>query len=221
MPHLDPSTFAFITDLGQNNSREWFEENRDRYDAARADFLSFIGVLLMELGTFDPSVEELNPKHCMFRIYRDTRFSENKAPFKNNFGARILVGGSKSLHLRTGYFMNIEPGRCMIGGGAFRPEPAWLNTIRQRIEADATNLRNILNDRTFRRHFGDIQGEAVKTAPRGYDKDHPDIDLLRQKSFLARHMMDDTTMFTPGFLKHAAGVYNSMQPLKGYLENAR
>ena len=121
MPHLDPDTFAFITELGQNNSREWFEDNRARYDAAKGDFTSFIGVLLMEMEQFDSRVTGMDPRRCIFRIYRDTRFHNIKAPFKNNFGARILVGGSKNLHRRTGYFMNIEPGQCRLSGGAFRP----------------------------------------------------------------------------------------------------
>lgn len=221
MPHLNPATFEFIADLRRNNNREWFETNRGRYETARADFVSFLGVLIMELGAFDLSVEGLNPKRCVFRINRDTRFSDNKAPYKGNFGARILPGGSKSLHLRTGYFMNIEPGRCLIGGGAFRPEKEWLGTIRTRIATDSTRIREILSNRTFKKNFGDLQGEAVATAPRGFERDHPDIDLIRQKSFLARHMLDNEAMFRPGFLKHAARVYKSLKPLKDYLDAQR
>ncbi len=220
MPHLDPTTFTFITELGQNNNRDWFEENRARYDAARADFISFLGVLLMEIETFDPRVGGIDPKRCMFRIYRDTRFSGNKSPFKNNFGARIMVGGSKSLHLRTGYFMNVEPGRCIISGGTFRPEKEWLGTIRQRIATDATNLKNILAQRNFRKYFNGIEGEAVGTAPRGFSKEHPDIVLIRQKSFMARHRLDDDAMFKPGFLKHASKVYRALLPFNEYLDHA-
>ncbi|NKB60470.1 MAG: TIGR02453 family protein [Alphaproteobacteria bacterium] len=220
MPHLDPNTFSFIADLGQNNSREWFEDNRARYDTARNDFISFIGVLLMEIETFDSRVAGMDPRRCIFRIYRDTRFSNLKTPFKTNFGARILLGGSKNLHQRTGYFMNIEPGNCRLSGGAFRPEPEWLHTIRQRIATDSTNLKRILDDRTFRKTFNGLEGEAVKTAPRGFSKDHPDIVLIRQKSLMARHPLDDGAMFTPGFLKHAARVYEALLPLNEYLDNA-
>ena len=220
MPHLDPSTFAFITDLGQNNSREWFEDNRARYDTAKGDFTSFIGVLLMEMEQFDSRVTGMDPRRCIFRIYRDTRFHNIKAPFKTNFGARILVGGSKNLHRRTGYFMNIEPGQCRLSGGAFRPEPEWLHTIRQRIAADSTNLKRILQDRTFRETFNGLEGEAVKTAPRGFSKDHPDIELIRLKSHMARHRLDDGAMFRPGFLKQALQVYKALLPLNEYLDNA-
>lgn len=218
MAHLDTETFAFIRDLGRNNNREWFEDNRDRYEAARADFLSFIGVWLMEMEAFEPSVAGMDPRRCMFRIYRDTRFSNNKTPFKNNFGARILPGGSKALHIRTGYFLNVQPGLCRISGGAFRPEPEWLNAIRDRLSWDSSKLRAILDEPKFKRMFGDLQGEAVKTAPRGYSKDHPDIDLIRQKSFLARFPLEDDRMFQPGFLKDLVTVCRTIKPLKDYLD---
>lgn len=221
MPHLDPVTFDFIRDLRRNNNREWFEDNRNRYEAARADFISFIGVWLMEIERFDDSVIGMDPRRCMFRIYRDTRFSNNKTPFKTNFGARVLPGGSKALHLRTGYFLNVEPGLCRISGGAFRPEPDWLTAIRDRVIRDSRKLRKILGDRTFKATFGALGGEAVKTAPRGYSKDHPDIDLLRHKSFLARHLVDDGRMFQPGFLQHAVTVCRAMKPLKDYLDASR
>ena len=221
MPHLDTGTFDFIRDLGRNNNREWFEDNRDRYEDARADFLSFIGVWLFEIEKFDDSVTCMDPRRCMFRIYRDTRFSAIKTPFKTNFGARILPGGSKALHLRTGYFLNVEPGLCRISGGAFRPEPEWLNAIRERISWDSSKMRTILNDRTFKKTFGPLQGEAVKTAPRGYAKDHADIDLIRHKGFLARHPLEDKQLLQPGFLKHLSRVCRAAKPLKDYLDERR
>ncbi len=221
MPHLDPGTFDFIADLRQNNNREWFEDNRGRYEDARADFISFVGVWLMEIEKFDDSVTGMDPRRCMFRIYRDTRFHNSKGPFKSNLGARILPGGSKALHLRTGYYLNVEPGLCRISGGAFRPEPEWLNAIRNRVVMDSRKLRKILADRTFKATFGDLQGEAVKTAPRGYSKDHPDIALLRQKSFLARHPLDDDWLLQPGFLKYIVRVCRAMKPLKDYLDESR
>lgn len=221
MPHLDPGTVDFITDLRQNNNREWFEDNRDRYEDARADFISFIGVWLMEIEKFDDSVTGMDPRRCMFRIYRDSRFSNNKTPFKTNLGARILPGGSKALHLRTGYYLNVEPGACRVSGGAFRPEPDWLNAIRDRLVRDSSKMRKILNARSFKANFGTLGGEAVKTAPRGYAKDHPDIDLIRYKSLLARHPLDDGRLTRPGFLKHIARVCRAMKPLKDYLDDSR
>ena len=221
MPHLDPSTFAFIADLRRNNNREWFEDNRGRYEDARADFISFIGVWLFELETFDDSVTGMDPRRCMFRIYRDTRFSQNKAPFKSNLGARILPGGSKALHLRTGYFMNVEPGLSRVGGGAFRPEPEWLMAIRARIMRDSGKLRGILGNRSFKSSFGSLAGEAVKTAPRGIPKDHPEIDLLRYKSFLARHPFEDAELVQPGFLAKVVRACRAAKPLKDYLDASR
>lgn len=220
MAHLNPDILGFLADLAKNNSREWFADNRARYDAARADFISFIGVLLMEIEDFDPSVAGLDPRKCVFRIYRDIRFSHNKAPYKHNFGARIQQGGATNLHQRAGYYMNVEPGRCFLAGGAFRPTPEWLGAIRRRIDTDADPLKKILRAKKFRANFEGIEGEAVKTAPRGYAKDHPDIEFLRRKSFIVRHRMDDARMFTPGFLEHATAVYRSMRPFDDFLNSA-
>ena len=221
MPHLNSRTFDFIRDLGLNNNREWFEANRDSYEDAHADFLSFIGVWLFEIEKFDDSVIGIDPRRCMFRIYRDTRFSSIKTPFKTNFGARILPGGSKALHLRTGYFLNVEPGLCRISGGAFRPEQQWLKAIRERISRNSSKLREILNEHEFKETFSSIQGEAVKTAPRGYSKSHTDIDLIRHKSFLARHSLEDNQILQPGFLRHLARVCSAAKPLKDYLDETR
>ena len=220
MPHLSASTKEFLIDLKANNERPWFEANKPRYEEARADFISLIGILLHEIEKFDPRIGGLDAKRCVFRIYRDTRFSKNKTPYKTNFGARILYGGSRNLHLRAGYFMNIEPGNCFLGGGAFRPSGEWINAIRRRIEDDAGPLKNILKRKVFRNYFDGIEGESVKTAPRGYAKDHPEIRLLRQKSFLARHRLPDEQVFSPGFLKHAATVYRALKPFDDFLNEA-
>ncbi len=121
MPHLRESTRQFLIDLAANNGRQWFDANRLHYEEARADFISLIGILLHEIEKFDPSLAGQEAKNSVFRIYRDTRFSKNKTPYKTNFGAHMLHGGSRNLHQRAGYFMNIEPGNCFLAGGAFRP----------------------------------------------------------------------------------------------------
>jgi len=220
MAHLHENTRNFLVDLKANNDRQWFDANRARYDEARADFISFIGVLLHEIEKFDPGIAGLEARNCIFRIYRDTRFSRNKTPYKTNFGARILLGGNRNLHQRAGYFMNIEPGNCFLAGGAFRPSTQWINAIRRQIEGNADALRAITAGRKFRAYFDGIEGERLKTAPRGYPRDHPEIELLRHKSFLARHRLCDARVFSPGFLKHAAAVYRALKPFDDFLNAA-
>ncbi len=220
MAHLDPKTGRFLTDLKRNNDRAWFQDNKDRYDAARADFESFIGALLPQIEAFDPNVAGLEPKKCIFRIYRDTRFSKDKTPYKTNFGAHMLMGGSKNVHQRAGYYIQIEPGNCFLAGGAHQPPAAWINAIRRRIDADATPLKKVLKSKAFRAAFGEVAGEKLKTAPKGYPKDHSEIDLLRHKSFLAVHNMADKTVFAEDLLKHATKTFKAMKPFGDFLNGA-
>lgn len=220
MTHLDPTTRQFLADLKTNNNREWFQDNKARYDDARADFESFIGALLAKVETFDGDVAGLDPKKCVFRIYRDTRFAKDKTPYKTNLGAHMLMGGSKSVHERAGYYIQIEPDNCFLAGGAHQPPSKWMGEIRQRIDTDAASLRKILKSKAFRDTFGEIEGETLKTAPKGYPKDHPDIDLLRYKSFLAVHHMADDTVFAQDLLKHATGVFKKLKPFDDFLNGA-
>lgn len=220
MTHLDPQTGRFLSDLKRHNERAWFQDNKDRYDAARADFESFVGALLPRIEAFDPNVAGLDPKKCVFRIYRDTRFSKDKTPYKTNFGAHMLLGGSKNVHQRAGYYIQVEPGNCFLAGGAHQPPAAWINAIRRRIDTDAAPLKKVLKSKPFRDTFGEIEGDRLKTAPKGYPKDHPEIDLLRCKSFLAVHRMADAIVFEKDLLKHATKTFKTMKPFGDFLNGA-
>ena len=220
MTHLDPATGEFLADLKRNNDRTWFQDNKHRYDAARADFESFIGALLPQIEAFDANVAGLDPKKCVFRIYRDTRFSKDKTPYKVNLGAHMLTGGSKNVRQRAGYYIQIEPGNCFLAGGAHRPPSIWINAIRHRIDTDAAALKKVLKGKAFRAAFGGIEGETLKTAPKGYPKDHPEIALLRYKSLLAVHRMADETVFSGYLLKHAAKTFKTMKPFDDFPNGA-
>ena len=220
MTHLDPQTGKFLADLKRNNDRGWFQDNKPRFEAARADIESFVGALLPRIERFDPNVAGLDPKKCVFRIYRDTRFSKDKTPYKTNFGAHMLMGGSRNVHRRAGYYIQIEPGNCFLAGGAHQPPAAWINAIRRRIDADAAPLKKVLKRKSFRDAFGGITGERLKTAPKGYPKDHPEIELLRYKSFLAVHNMTDETVFEKDLLKYAVKTFKTMKPFGDFLNGA-
>jgi len=220
MPHLNDDTRQFLIDLKENNNRDWFADNRARYEEARTDFISFVGILLHEIEVFDPRVAGLDAKRCTFRINRDTRFSKDKTPYKVSFGAHMLEGGSKNLHCRAGYFISVEPGNCILAGGAFRPPTAWINGIRMQIDRNAAALHDVLETPTFQHYFGELDGEKLKSAPKGYPRDHPEIDLLRQKSFLAKHAVHDEQVFGPGFLQYAVTAYQALKPLDDFLNAA-
>lgn len=215
---ISPETYLFLADLRLNNHRNWFEENRDRYEAARQDFLAFVQELIHQIAEFDPAVATLEAKDCMFRIYRDTRFSRNKEPYKPNFAAVISPGGRKSP--LAGYYLHLQPGETFLGGGSYLPPAPQLKQIRAHIDQQAAKLREITSAKEFQETFGELRGESLKTAPRDYPKDHPDIDLLRKKGFWVSHPVADEQVDQPDFAAYCARVYQTMQPLNAYLNEA-
>ena len=217
MATIDKQTLKFLKDLKSYNYREWFKENKDRYDRAATNFSDFIGALLKELSKFDPGISGLEPKDCIFRIYRDTRFAKDKSPYKTNMGAHILANGRKTEHSQAGYYVHLEPGNSFLAGGAYRPPAAWIKNIRQEIDRDAATFKKIISTKTFREYFGALEGEKLKTAPKGFPKDHPEIDLLRFKSFLAVHQVIDKQLLAPDYLKYSVKVFKALSPFDDFL----
>lgn len=217
MAHLHKDSFQFLTDLGENNNRAWFEANKPRFLDVKADFETLIDALLAKISIFDPTVAHLQAKNCVFRIYRDTRFSKDKQPYKTNLGAHMLSGGRQNEKNSAGYFIHISPGDCFLAGGAHRPPADWMAAIRDDISTNGAELRKIIGAKNFKTYFGEIEGERLKTAPRGIAKDHPEIDLLRYKSFLAVHRMKDGVVTSNAFLAHATKVFKAVQPFDQFL----
>jgi len=210
MNHLDPSVFTFLKKLEKNNQRDWFAENKKEYVAAHENFKAFATTLNEAMQKQD-HIENMK----LFRIYRDVRFSKNKAPYKTSFSG----GFSRATKaLRGGYYFHLEPGgRSMVGGGFWQPESDDLKRIRQEIAYDAEPLRKIINSASFKKHFGKLEGAQVKTAPKGYSKDHPDIDLLRYKSFIVSHYFTDEEVTTPGFDKEILKYFKATRPFFDYM----
>lgn len=215
---IKKSTFQFLKDLKANNKREWFLEHKDEYQAAKENMVEFIQELIYGIARFDESVLELNPKKCLFRINKDMRFSKDKTPYKINFGAVLLKGGRKIMHERAGYYLHIEPGNSFLAGGAYLPPSPWLNRIRENIVDDPKTLKKILKSSSFKKYY-ELEGAQLKTAPRGYEKDHPEIKLLRYKSFLAIHRMPDKIVLDPDFIKHATSAFKALKPFDDYLNS--
>ena len=220
MSNISKKTLDFIKDLKKNNNREWFNENKARYTAAREEFVDFVTALIPQLAKFDPKVADQDPKKSVFRIYRDTRFSKDKTPYKTNLGGHVLPGGKSNVHSAAGYYIHLEPGNCFLAGGAYLPPGPWISAIRQEIDFNAKEFKKILNGKKFKEYFGEIEGDKLKTAPKGYPKDHPEIELLRYKSLLAVHRMSDKQVLAPDFLKHATGVFKVLYPFDAFLNRA-
>lgn len=219
MATVSADTFKFLKDLAKNNNKEWFTANKKRYDTAKADFELFVAELIQQVAKFDPAIGTLDAKKCIFRIYRDTRFSKDKTPYKINMGANFSASPSK-IHDHAGYYIHIEPGKSFLAGGAYEPQTPWINKIRQEIDYNTKDFKKLITAASFKKNFGEIQGEKLKTAPKGFPKDHPELSLLQYKSFLLVHNCDDKLVQSDGFMKHLTDVYKSMKPFNDFLNRA-
>ncbi len=218
--NISRHTFQFLKDLKANNDREWFEANRSRYEQTRSEFTQFIDELIKGIAKFDPSISQHKGKDCIFRIYRDVRFSKDKSPYKTNLGAHVTSAASKSeIHSRAGYYIQLSPGDSFLAGGAYLPQGLWLKAIRQEIDYNAGKLKAILKNKNFKQHFGQIEGEKLKKAPRGYPVDHPEIELLKFKSFLAVSRCSDKDVLSGIFLSHCVKVFKALYPFDRFLND--
>lgn len=221
MTNISKNTLKFLKDLKANNNRDWFMANKPRYETAKKEFEGFMDNLLLEIAKFDPSIGHHKGKDCIFRIYRDVRFSKDKSPYKTHFGAHVTSAAKKSeIHSRAGYYIHIGPGESMLAGGAYMPHGPWLKAIRNELAHEADRFRKIVNSKNFKKYFDEFEGEQLKTAPRDFPKDHPEIELLRYKSFLATHKCKDSQVTSPDFLKHAGKTFKALFPFDQFLNEA-
>lgn len=208
MSQITKTTLQFLKELKQNNNRDWFEENKKRYQSSHEEVANFAEAVLQELNKFD-SIETISGKKSLFRIYKDIRFSKDKTPYKTNRSGSYRRAGEDR---RGGYYFSIEPGNTMIGGGFYQPNSDDLLHIRKQIELDATPLRKVIQSKKFKDYFGELLGEQVKTAPRGFEKNDPNIDLLRHKSFYIMHPFTDKEVLSADFSQKVAEGYKNVLP---------
>lgn len=213
------AAFRFLSALKRNNNREWFERHKEQYLVARNAFEAFLEALHGELVRFDESLAGLNPRKAAFRIYRDVRFSKDKRPYKTNMGAAFSPHGK--MEQEPGYYIHLEPGNCFVAGGLYMPDAANLARVRQEIDYNGKALQEVLNQRSFKRFFGGLDDfDKLKTAPKGYAKDHPNIDLLRHKSFVASHALADNVLKQKTAVVRVAAVCRAVKPLNDFLKMA-
>jgi uncharacterized protein (TIGR02453 family) len=183
-----PDLIGFLADLQRNNNRAWFAMNKPRYDILRAEFVELVTGLIREIGKFDPAVLACNPKKALFRINRDTRFAKDRAPYKDSFSAAITASGLKKPSQGGGpaYYFHIDAkGSLLVAAGEWMPPAERVTRIRQAIESDAAGLKKALAKRALRATFGGLQDEGkLARAPKGWDPAHPQIDLIRHRSYI-------------------------------------
>jgi len=209
MALIDKSTINYCKALAKNNNREWFHENKPTYQGALKNAKDFQASLLDELQKMD-KIE----KHKLFRIYRDVRFSKDKTPYNPDFRFSFSREGA---HRRGGYYLRIAPGNTFIACGFWGPEPKDLKLIRSHIAADPKPLRKILNSKKFKDAFGILQGDQVKSAPKGFSKEDPAIDLLRYKQLYVQQAVTDKVVLSKDFIKEIIKAYKNVQPFFNYM----
>ena len=215
---LNPEILNFLISLGKNNNREWFEKNKTQYLSAKKSFDDFVLLLIQTAKSIDPEIGYLEPKNCTFRIYRDIRFSKEKTPFKTNFGAYISRGGKNSEW--AGYYFHLEPSESFIAGGKYQPQGPTLKAIRDAIFYEPENFRAILEKPSFKKHFNGIMGDTLKTAPQGYPKDHPDIDLLKYKGYAVYQPLNTQMLKSPDLLDEIRTAWQELKIFNDFLNKA-
>ncbi len=207
--HLDNQILNFLEKLKKNNNREWFLANKSTYDKALDAYSIFIDDVSNNLKKFD-MIEDVKK----FRIYRDVRFSKDKTPYKNNFGTGFVRSTSK---LRGGYYLHIQKGECFAGGGFWAPEPQDIKRIRDEFSYDTETISKIQKEKNFKKYFGQISGDSLKSAPRGYDADLPLIDLIKKKQWVIMRSFTEEEVFNKNFSQEVVKTFQAMRPFFDYM----
>ncbi|CAI8405280.1 MAG: Uncharacterised protein [Flavobacterium sp. SCGC AAA160-P02] len=210
--YIKKSSLQYLKKLQENNNRDWFSKHKPDFIEAQNNVKDLYNTIRENLDKHD-EIE----KFKLFRIYRDVRFSKDKTPYKAHFSGSFSRLGK---HLRGGYYLRIRPRESFLAGGFWEPNKEDLYRIRKEIEVDATEMRDILNGKEFVKHFGGtLQGAELKTAPRGFDKEHPDIDLLRKKGFVAIREFSDKEVTSNNFIEEVNNSYKALRPFFDYMSD--
>lgn len=210
---IKKESLDFLKALKKNNNREWFNKNKARYESARSNVVEFAEELLAFMRRHD-HIETESGKKSLYRIYRDVRFSKDKTPYSDYWGGGFRRATKK---LRGGYYFHLEPGNSCLIGGFWGPNKEDLARIRQDIDLNHDEWRRLLKSKAFKNMFGVLRGEQVKTAPRGFSKEHEAVDLLRYKQFLIRHDFTDAEVLRPDFAVKANEVFKKMRPFLDHM----
>ncbi|WP_442589950.1 DUF2461 domain-containing protein [Pedobacter sp. AW31-3R] len=214
---IKPETLGFLTELAENNNREWFALNKERYETAKADVLSFVEELIPILADAAPEYPmETQAKKCLMRIYRDVRFSKNKDPYKNNYGISFKRKGDRGAE----YYLHLQPGKSFFAAGFWMPEAADLKNIREEIDYNTSEFLEVIGHKDFSGMFELSREDTLKNAPKGYEITHPHIDLLKLKSYIASFPIKDEELFKPSIINHLKKAFSGVYPFVQFLRRA-
>lgn len=216
MPTKD--IIQFLSELSENNNREWFAENKHRYELTKAMFERLITELITKIGRFNEEVRHLDARDCVFRIYRDTRFSADKTPYKTHYGAFIAAGGGRK-SVRGGYYLHLDPAGSFIAVGVWCPPNDLLKALRQTIYENIDEFLEIINEQSFKTHYenGFFMQDKLKTAPKGFPKDFPEIELLKLKHYMVEKKLNEDLLHSPEFIDKVSEMALAAHPLSVFL----
>ncbi len=210
-----PVIFQFLKDLSQNNNREWFNEHRDNYEEARSEFEKLLAAVISRISLFDESIRGIQPQDCTYRIYRDTRFSADKTPYKIHFGGYINAKGKKSDH--CGYYVHIQPEGCLLAGGSLCLPSPVLKAVRQSIYDNIDEYISIVEDPAFKKYFPVVGEDFLKTAPKGFPKDFKYIDYLKCKEYTCSYYIPDSFFLAPDMLDRIEDVFRQFKRFADFI----
>lgn len=210
---IQPTTLGFLKELAKHNDRDWFAKHKARYTAAHENLMAFADALLTAMRQHD-HIETPSGKASLMRIYRDTRFSKDKTPYRTYMGGGFSRATKK---LRGGYYFQIGPGQSLAAGGFFSPNPADLLRIRQDMDYHYPDWQKLLKNKTLAQTFGELKGNKLITAPQGFAKDHPVIELLRHKQFYFERTFTDEEVLSGSFVKLLNQTFKNLRPYFDYM----
>lgn len=208
----------FLSELKENNNKEWFDLNRKRYEESRKKIIFLTELINQEIAKFDPEIGIQDPKNCVFRIFRDVRFATDKTPYKTNMGSFIAKGGRKSIS--AGYYLHIEPGMSFVGGGSYCPPADALKAFRTEIFDHPEEFKALIQNDKFLKVYPDMYDDKLKTAPKGFPKDFPEIDLLKYKSFAFTSKMEDSVVTGDAYVGKIIAAMKELYPVNRFLNTA-
>jgi len=207
--------FDFLKALTENNHKEWFDIHKTDYLLAKKNMESLVEDAILRISEFDPKIADQQVKKCIFRIYRDVRFSKNKTPYKTNMGAVIVPGGKKSG--KAGYYIHLEPGASFLAGGVYLPEAKILKAVREEILYEIDEFKSLIEKPSFLKLFTGIYGEKLKRPPKGFPADFKEIELLKFKSFALIHNISDEQVLSNDFIPYAIAVFKEMKSFNEFI----
>jgi len=215
---INPETLNFLSTLEINNNRDWFNENKNLYLKAKENVENVVNEIISGISEFDKSVERLEAKNCIFRIYKDTRFSKDKTPYKTNIGASLVEKGPKTLN-SAGYYVHIEPGKSFLAGGVYMTETKNLKAIREKISSESEDFLKIINKKSFKDDL-ELRGDRLVKVPQSFGKEDPMGDYLKFKQFTVFHALSDEDVLDENFVKNTIKIFKEIYPFNEFLNEA-